>query len=234
MRHLRLPLVLLLAVAALAAAMAPSASASRPATAEEITAMTAALVQPAPAHCFRGAISTVDASWAALRPAAVPVGCPGADGVLILRLEDGTWTLVTGASGDSSSPCSDYDLPQRIAADLRLCTPVSRQVFAAVLDRFEVKPRDLPWGAHAFVDRIRWRSWGGKTAVGRGVLDYADRYDRFKIPVRVTLDRRSLCVDNRTYLSQRATAIRKRDARRIRYLRGPWELTCPNEWIEPN
>ena len=226
MRHVRLPLLIAVA-AVIAAALAPSASASRRATGDELAAMTSGMSEPA--RCFRGTVSTVDPAWGALRPTRQP-GCGPANGVLGMQREDGEWTIVLNDGEDPSRPCSDVDVPQRPAVDLRLCTAPSRKVYAGIFGRWESKPRSLPWGAHAFVDKIHWRSWGGATAVGRGVFDYADRYDRFKIAVRVTLERRRVCENRRIYLSWRIAAVRSGDAHKIRYLRGPNVFDCPNGW----
>lgn len=48
-----------------------------------------------------------------------------------------------------------------------------RTVCIDALSGCSVRPHSIPYGAHASIRHIRWRSWGGSRAVGYGSLKYA-------------------------------------------------------------
>jgi hypothetical protein len=45
-----------------------------------------------------------------------------------------------------------------------------RTVCMSAPDGCSVRPHVIPYGAHAAIRRIRWKSWGGERAVGYGAL----------------------------------------------------------------
>jgi hypothetical protein len=48
-----------------------------------------------------------------------------------------------------------------------------RTVCMDALQGCSVRPHSIPYGAHASIRHVRWRSWGGERAVGYGSIRWA-------------------------------------------------------------
>ena len=156
--------------------------------------------------------------------------CPAGDGVIVLQQTPtfGWRVRYQGPNDPTATRCPIRPIPTSVGVDLNLCLAPSRRVFAIDLGRLLFRPRTLTYGAHAALIRLRWRNWGRPRATARGLLDYGDRYTRFRLPVRVTLSRIGFCeVNRRTYRRQTVTAVRRRDRPRLHYLTGTTRLMCP-------
>jgi hypothetical protein len=226
-----------LAFAALAIGAAP-AGAARPATAEE-TAQIARDLKLRP-ECTVATISeaTGDGSLFARIVFADTDGCPTGDGFLTAdnaATYPGSWLEGFSANADGLPSCEVYEVPAAVGRDLGVCDPRPAKTYFSALNGLEYKPKRFSQGAHGVYMGLRWQRWTRTVAVGRGTLDYADAYERFRVPVRVRLYRVRFCGDGSRYFTRRkVTAVHVRDRRRIafdtRYKAAPG---CPAENASP-
>ena len=106
--------------------------------------------------------------------------------------------------------------------------PESRRVYVGRISSLVYRPRTLNQGAHGFFEKLAWRGWGRAAARGRGKINYADRYDQFRLPVRVTLSRVRLCGLKRVYTRVAVRFVRRSDARRAPGIQGTSTFpACP-------
>src|SRR4051812_7609858 len=103
----------------------------------------------------------------------------------------------------------------------------SRRVYAISGVRLVYKPHTMAHGAHGEFEHLRWKHWSSATAGARGRLDYADAYEHFTAPVRVTLSRIGTCGHRRAYRRETVRAVRASDRTRLRALTGTFDLVCP-------
>lgn len=218
-------------VVASAAAFAAPASANRAPTPEELTELAGATGPPSDPACVRALVSTVDERWGAVF-ARGGGDCP--------ELER-TWVLQRDAPGTPGNRWRELrqavrfgvcaqdlpGIPDAVGVDLGVCAPASRRVYAPAGTRFAFKPSRLPYSRNATVTGLRWPSWGGKTATGRGTLVYRDVYGGYRVPVTVTLSAIDLCGSNRTYLTKRLTAVRPQDRAEVAAYSARWFVQCP-------
>jgi hypothetical protein len=205
------------------------AAASRAPTHAERQSLAAAVGMPP--SCIRVRISQrASVPWARVSPTNSR-GCPGSNGVIVFQ-EGSTLTWRLAFQGpDDIRRCPIRGIPNAVSLDLNLCLAPSRRVFAISLFRLVWRPRMITYGAHAALTRLSWRGWGTRSATATGVIDYADRFTRFRLPVRVTLSQIGFCrVNQRTYRRQTVTATRASDRRRLHYLTGTERLFCPGEF----
>lgn len=155
-------------------------------------------------------------------------GCAGANGVFVLRLVNGQWQIQYEGPFDRGAPCSNVSpVPERIGVDLDVCRALSKRVYIPRFDRLVYKPRLIVYGAHAGLRNLRWRAWGRKTAMARGVMDYSDRTLSFRAPIHVKVSRIRACGVKRTYLRMTVTFDRGSDRRRHGALDGTTRFVCP-------
>ena len=202
-----------------------NAVARRNATPPETEAIAGALtVAP---DCVAADISTVDPSWAAAYVAGTD--CPEGNGVIVLHLHNGAWmTAYTGPADDVPCPL-DRAVPDNVAKDLGLCFTPSSKVYLPYFEVFKYKPSKLPQGAHAVIEKLKWRNWGRPTATATGTFDYVDAYERFKAPVKLKAYGRNLCGHRRSYLRLSISASRAADRKKLSFATGVQRLTCPGE-----
>jgi hypothetical protein len=104
----------------------------------------------------------------------------------------------------------------------------SQHVYAVRLDgHFVYKPRTLGQGAHGLFEHLRWRHWDGPAATSSALFDYADAYDHFTAPVRVTLSRIGHCGRHRVYRRLTVRAARASDRHRLSFTLGTFPVICP-------
>jgi hypothetical protein len=206
--------------------LAPGAGAVRPATPGENAAIAAAL--QVPDGCIQSDISTVDATWAAAYVLA-DEDCPAGDGAIILHLTDAWRPVYEGPADETPCPL-DPAVPDDVARDLELCFKPSTKVYLAYYDgKLKYKPSKLIAGAHGEIQKLSWKSWGKLKATGKGTLDYADAYTHFKAPLKLTLSDRGYCGHKRAYLRITTAAARASDRRKLRFITGVTELSCPDQ-----
>ncbi len=213
----------LAATIALTCALAETASAARPATEEE-----AALILDLaglPPQCAAISVSTANDRWASLTGTHAD-GCPLGDGYIVYRYLYGGWEEVFQGS-DGQENCKRVDMPTAAGDDLGVCLPPTKRKFVLnyLKERLVFKPRLLPNGAHSFYGELRWRNWGSNYAKGRGVLDYADAYAVFRVPVTVTLRGEIFCGLKRAYKRMITSEVRYNG--RIAFPRESRRLECP-------
>jgi hypothetical protein len=148
-------------------------------------------------------------------------GCPMGDGVAVLKA-DGTGRFTEVTAGSDFGFCPVAGVPAAIAEDFGLCRTVRptrhTYVFDFLAERLRFKPRRLPQGAHGLYGSVRWSSWTRTQARGRAVLDYADAYEQFRVPVRVRLYRARQCQNGVWIFTRRkVTAVRAQDRKRIAF-----------------
>jgi hypothetical protein len=169
--------------------------------------MAAAVSFPAP--CVTAEISTVDPSWGLLTPQALS-GCPEAEGLAWLRWEGFAWRVVAETPADKA-PCSggtwlsDRSIPSPIAKEFGYCRAPRTYIMCqprhprSDLSRvLKVRPRRCdtlgPRDSNAEganLARLRWRSWGRRTARGRGIeLGYHLPFAHIRVRVRAYRRRR--------------------------------------------
>jgi hypothetical protein len=225
------PVAALVALMLLALTAAPAA-AHRPPTAAELTEMAGATGPPTEPACVRGRISTVDLRWGALFATVAP-GCPSIDRTWVLERDapgtpGGRWRELR--QGVRFGVCARDlpGIPDAAGVDLGVCAPPSRRVHAPSGERLAFKPRRLRYSRNASITGLRWSSWGGKTATGRGTFDYRDPYGGdFTATVTVTLSGIDLCGSDRVYLSARLTGVTAADRDAVRAYSGRWYRQCP-------
>lgn len=127
---------------------------------------------------------------------------------------------VQGAPAMCSQPTPDAPSAMNWEAELVVTARLRRHVqvyFPQVCceDRHDVKPRRLFLGASFFLDRVRWRTWGGSTARGISQLPWNACQPSCAagqitwIPARVVLSRPRLCNGVYQYLTVRYRMTRK-------------------------
>jgi hypothetical protein len=156
-----------------ALAMASAARAAIPATPEQTAAIAPAVGFPP--TCITASISESDPAWATALPTNTP-DCPQADGTVVLRLQDGTWTNVT--AGSDFGYCPIEGVPDAISREFDLCRPVTASSYVLGSAAFAPngkgfgtsKPRTIFNGGvpSGLVTSIRWRHWGSAHAIGFG------------------------------------------------------------------
>ena len=72
----------------------------------------------------------------------------------------------------------------------------------------------LPQGAHAVIEKLKWKNWGRPTATATGTFDYVDAYERFKAPVKLKAYGRNRCGHRRSYLRLSISASRAADRKK--------------------
>lgn len=223
----RSSMLLALVVVLLQAWASSPASASRGATDEERSAV--ALVARQDPACVTVRISDVDETWALLYAAAdPPPTCDGANGAVALHRTATGWKV---RLEDAGFPfvCPLSRVPTPIARDFGLCRPPSVRVYVGRFGKLVYKPHRLQQGAHGFFDRLSWRHWGRARTSARGVVDYADRYDRFVLPVHITLSRVRTCGFQRVYTRISIRFVRSSDRARAPGIPGTYTVpVCPS------
>lgn len=212
--------------------LATPASAERAPTPEELTELAGATGPPSEPACVRGRISTVDERWAALF-ATSDGGCPRIERIWVLRRDaPGTpgnrWRELR--QGIRFGVCARDlpGIPDAVGRDLGVCDAPSRRVFVPAGERFAFKPRTLPYGRSGSVGGLRWTSWGGRTATGRGTFAYRDgQGGGYRVRAVVTLSGIDLCGSRRTYLVKRLAAARPQDRAAVQAYGGVWPVQCP-------
>ena len=217
--------------AAILVAVPSTANAARLATEAEKAAVSA-VYETAP-EC-----STVFVSERSNRYArwqfAISEGCqPTADGFGIARRDDaGLWRNVYQAS-EGSDACPTAPLPTEVGVELQACSRPSRHLYISISnflnERALFKPRRLPHGAHSFLGRLRWRGWDRSVATASGFLDYSDRTESFRYPIRLRASRVRFCGARRIYDRLTLRFVRSADRRRVPHFEGPLPTNdeCP-------
>jgi hypothetical protein len=205
-----------------------SALAARPATTEELAAVSA--VYGTAPECSRVVVSQRGAGYARW-DFVYNDGCdPQGNGFGIAgQGDDGSWTDLYQAS-EPSDPCPLTGLPTEIGVELRACSRPSRNIFITnyASGRRTFKPRQLPNGAHSGVISMRWRGWNRSVASGHGTFTYSDAYETSKAPVRVRAWRIHYCGAARYYTRFSVRFVRGADRRHYgRYFEQTMRLGCP-------
>lgn len=214
-------------------ALAAPAQAWRTPTQEELVALAGATGPPSDPACVSGRISTVDDRWGAVF-ARADGDCPDIERIWVLqRTAPGTpgsrWRELR--QGLRFGVCAQDlpGIPDAAGADLGVCTAPSRRVYVPAGRGLAFKPSTLPYSRNASVTGVRWTSWGGATATGRGTFVYRDAYGGFRVGVTVTLAAIDLCGSRRTYLVKRVAALRPQDRDEVQSYSGRWPIQCPAE-----
>lgn len=224
-------------VAALASAalvlLASPAAAWRTPSPEELAALAGATGPPSEPACVSGRISTVDDRWGAVF-ARADGDCPDIERIWVLqRSAPGTpgsrWRELRQSIRFGVCAQDLPGIPDAVGADLGVCEAPSRRVHVPAGERLAFKPRTLPYSRNASVTGVRWTSWGGSTATGRGTFVYRDAYGGYRVGVTVTLSAIDVCGSRRTYLAKRVTAIRAQDRDEVQSYSGRWPVQCPAE-----
>lgn len=201
---------------ALILALASTASAqARPGTASE-TAAVAALYGFAP-ECTALVVSDRDPTYARLD--FVPsVSCEQtSNGFGIARRNStGRYVDVYQAS-ESSEACPAVDIPTNVGLELKACSRPSKHTYLSTFRGLQDRPARLDYGTRNQLLRLRWKQWGKSTATATGTFFYNDANPgvAFRIPVRVTVSKRTYCGAKRTYLRFKVSAVRRRDRSKI-------------------
>jgi len=159
---------------ALTAISAPAAQAARQPTGPERNAI--ATTTTIPPQCQRALVSTVDERWAYAATTNTD-GCPQGDGYFLLFREGTGFREVRQASFENP-PCSlQASPPSQVGLDLKLCRRPKTFLGCSNSDLTFVESRYKPRRCLLLAFRgtgfplrsMRWRSWGGKTAYGKGL-----------------------------------------------------------------
>jgi hypothetical protein len=204
------------------------ASAARPATPAEKAVVSA--LYGTRVECSKVTVSTVDARFARWDFAPSETCEQTSNGFGIARqYTDGQWRDVYQAS-ESSAACPTTPLPTKAGIELKACSKPSKHIYITnfASRRARVKPRTLPHGAHSFLGRLRWQGWDRSAARARGVLDYSDRFDTFKAPIRLRADRVAYCGSRRIYTRLKLRFVRGSDHRRFPHFEATQRLDCPD------
>jgi hypothetical protein len=156
------------------------ALASRPATFFEAQAMLAKWgTSP---DCVDATISTVDPSWGYFVP--LNIGdCSPANGTVIVRLTNGSWTdTYQGSDLSPEYPCRLFSIPDAVGVDLGLCTATSNTARYLVCvkypdSRLVRRPTSCNNGGSDTsmaelwtLKSIHWSNWSGATSRGTARL----------------------------------------------------------------
>jgi hypothetical protein len=161
-------------------------------------------------------------------------GCPRIERTWVLRRETpgtpgGRWHELR--QGIRFGVCAEDlpGIPDAAGADLGVCAPPSRRVYAPSGEQLAFKPRRLRYSRNATIAGLRWSRWGSPTASGRGTFAYRDRFGGFDVAVTVTLFAIELCGSDRTYLGAQRAAVRAQDRAAVRAYSGRWFRQCPRD-----
>ncbi len=208
-----------------------AAVAARPATPSE-REMVSKLYDASP-ECSRVVISDVSPRYARwqLTPS---LSCEQTiDGFAIARRDDtGRWRDVYQAS-EGSDACPLTPLPTAVGVELGACSKPSRHTYLSTFRGLKIRPSRLDYGTRNQLLGLRWKQWGSTTSTATGTFFYNDRVPsiRFRVPVRVTVSKRSYCRAKRTYLRFKVSAIRARDRDRIRFAAAAQTYDCAGDLV---
>jgi hypothetical protein len=194
---MRLPLLTLLCFALLTGV----ASASRPATAEEASAVADGL-DGARGECADVTMSTVDSTWA-LALAKDVEGCEYDivfDKLHVMHLDNGAWSEFSQLDHPTGCPAG---APPAVAKDLGFCKPqrgymVCANARATAIHRSFDRPRTCntlrphqPFAQAVNLAKLHWSGWGKATATAHGVDRGFHKNDR-DTPVTVRASGRTI------------------------------------------
>ena len=162
-------------VAGLGGVLTTAASGSRPATEQETASLASAVGLPP--SCIAATISTADESWAGVTETNA-AGCSPGNGIVVLQLENGTWTQVTAGSDFGTCPVSKVPTP--VAKDLGLCRDPRTIILCAnknasfrlsrvAPSRCDTLGPQQSFNEGANLAGLRWRGWGHTVATATGV-----------------------------------------------------------------
>lgn len=155
--------------------LATAASGSRPATEQETASLASAVGLPP--ICIAATISTADESWAGVTDTN-SAGCSPGNGIVVLKLENGTWAQITVGSDFGTCPVSNVPAP--VAKDLGLCRDPRTIILCANKNATFRLPHVAPsrcdtlgpqqsFNEGANLAGLHWRGWGHPVATATGV-----------------------------------------------------------------
>lgn len=176
-------------------------------------------------ECVTAKVSTADPAWGVFASSRAP-GCPPADGYVVTKLVNGKWVIQFQTSGDNST-CAQDGVPDDVGRDLSICVagpqaylPCDSGMSGDELVPLTIRPKTCTNGGLQtsmaelwILKKLRWSSWGGESAKGKGLKYQAHYYPGYSgRPVTVEAFRlsRDCGADKPFYTRVRITAKRWR------------------------
>lgn len=116
-----------------------------------------------------------------------------ADGDLSKLGADAATVLFDGVPPAKTPACWEIELLPSIGRDFGLCVNRKRPTQVQTDRGLRSKPSTIKLSKTDKVVRLKWKKWGAKKSVAKGIVDFRVQGQRFRVPVTVTASRRASC-----------------------------------------